>query len=151
MPLITLAALVGLVLGVLCCLALLRRRLIRRAHDVAEQWRDAAVREETAESLLRSRAVLRGQLVEHLVPMFDVPTFPDPSDARFLGRPVDFIIFDGYGEVRAGRTDRLREIVFVDVKTGAGRLSAVERSIRDCVEAGRVRTAVVDRPPGGPR
>lgn len=151
MALIALATILGLVLGVCCCLALLRGRLIRRARDLAERWRDAALSEQTAESLSRSRAVLRGQLVEHLAPIFEVPTFPDPSDARFLGRPVDFIVFDGYSEVRAGRADRLREIVFVDVKTGAGRLSPVERSIRDCVEGGRVRAAMTDRPLGGRR
>lgn len=148
MALIALAALVGAMLGVCACLALLRGRLIRRAAEQAERWREAAIAEETAESLSRSRAVLRGQLVEHLAPIFEVPTFPDPGDARFLGRPVDFIVFDGYGEVRAGRAQYLREIVFVDIKTGTGRLNPVERSIREAVEDGRVRTAVIHRPPG---
>lgn len=146
MALIALATLLGLAAGVCCCLALLRGRLIRRAHDLAERWRDAEVREGISEALSRSRAVLRGQLVEHLAPAFEVTTFPDPSDARFLGRPVDFIVFDGYGEVRAGRADRLREIVFVDVKTGAARLNPLERSIRDCVEGRRVRAVVIERP-----
>jgi predicted Holliday junction resolvase-like endonuclease len=149
MAVIILAVLLGVLIGVLTCWLAVRRRLDRRAGDLAEQRRKKAVSEETTESLSRSRAVLRGQLIEHLVPMFEVATFPDPGDARFLGRPVDFIVFDGYGEVRAGRADRLAEIVFVDVKTGNSRLSHIERSIRDCVEGGRVRSVVVDRPAGG--
>lgn len=150
MALIALAALLGLLLGLLSCLALARGRLMRRAGDLAERWREATVNHEISGSLWKSRAVLRGQLVEHLVPMFEASTFPDPSDARFLGRPVDFIVFDGYGEVRAGRARQLREIVFVDVKTGTARLSPIERSVRRCVECGRVRAAVIDRAEGGP-
>lgn len=149
MALITLAALLGLVGGVAICLALARGRLIRRARDLAERWRETAVNHQISESLSKSRAVLRGQLVEHLVPMFEPSTFPDPSDARFLGRPVDFIVFDGYGDVRAGTAKQLREIVFVDVKTGTARLSPIERTVRDCVEAGRVRAAVVERAQAG--
>lgn len=148
MALIALAALIGLVLGVVACLRLLRDALHRRATDLADDWQADQTTRDIAASLQRSQAVLRGQMVEHLVPMFDEATFPDVSDARFLGRPVDFIIFDGYGDVRAGRADRLREVVFVDVKTGTSRLSAVERSIKACVDAGRVRAVVIDRPRG---
>jgi predicted Holliday junction resolvase-like endonuclease len=51
-----------------------------------------------------------------------------------LGSPVDLVVFDGMDE------DALREIVFVEIKTGASAtLSARERRIRDTVRAGRVR------------
>lgn len=136
----------GLVLGVCAALALVRGLLERSAERLARRWWEEDVAEKATESVSRSRAVLRGQLVEHLAPIFEVETFPDPGDARFLGRPVDFIVFDGYGDVRVGRAERLREIVFVDVKTGGARLSAIERAVRDCVEEGRVRVAEMDRP-----
>ena len=40
----------------------------------------------------RSRAVLTGQILEQVAPY--LPNFPcNPEDAKFLGRPVDFIGF----------------------------------------------------------
>jgi predicted Holliday junction resolvase-like endonuclease len=146
MSLTALTFLVGLAIGLLACFALLKGGISRRAEAHLKVWQDEQVSVRTEASLQRSRAVLRGQMVEHLVPMFDEFTFGHIADARFLGKPVDFIVFDGYTEVKAGTIDRLREIVFIDVKTGKSQLSPVERCLRDCVEAGRVRLAVIDRP-----
>ncbi|MGI8750892.1 MAG: Holliday junction resolvase-like protein [Acidimicrobiales bacterium] len=67
----------------------------------------------------------------------------DPADARFLGKPVDYVVFDGYAEVRAGARDHLRQIVFVDVKTGRAGLSKAERRIKACVESGAVHGLVL--------
>jgi predicted Holliday junction resolvase-like endonuclease len=144
--LIVLAFLAGSAAGLLLCFFALRGMVDRRSDTRLKTWQDEAVAERIEISLQRSRAVLRGQMVEHLVPLFDEFTFGHMADARFLGKPVDFIVFDGYSELKAGTIDRLREIVFVDVKTGKSRLSSVERSIRNCVEAGRVRLVVVDHP-----
>ena len=78
-------------------------------------------------------AVVTGKVTEHLVPLMG--QFPyNPKDVRFLGTPVDLIVFDGMDE------DDLSEIVFVEVKTGASAsLSTRERRIRDAVRAGYVR------------
>lgn len=63
-----------------------------------------------------------------------MPDFPyDPGDSRFLGSPVDFVVFAG---LREG--DEVEEIVFVEVKTGKSRLSRREQSVRRAVEEGRV-------------
>lgn len=79
-----------------------------------------------------SRATLFGQVAEQLVPL--LPAFPyDLEDARFLGAPIDYLVFDGYS------ADDEVEIVFVEVKTGNAKLSRGERRIRDAVRAGRVR------------
>ena len=92
--------------------------------EAADEQRDDAVK--------RSRAVSLGKAVEHLVPF--MPDFPhDPGDARFLGAPIDFVVFAGLRQ-----RDRVDEIVFVEVKSGRGRLSARERSVRDAVLDGRV-------------
>ncbi|MGH9321972.1 MAG: Holliday junction resolvase-like protein [Vicinamibacteria bacterium] len=92
--------------------------------------REAAIRKD---ALRRSQSSVAGKATEHLAALF--PEFPfDPRDARFLGSPVDLIVFDG---LSAGE---LREIVFVEVKTGpSAALSTRERRIRDIVSAGRVR------------
>lgn len=96
--------------------------------------RDDAVR--------RSRAVLTGQIGEQLAPYF--PGFPcDPADARFLGKPIDFVAFPG------ASSGVPREVVFIEVKTGDARLSAPERALRDAIEAGRVRWVEYRLPVGG--
>src|SRR5438067_2260214 len=60
----------------------------------------------------RSRAVIIGKVTEHLTPW--LPDFPyNPKDARFLGSPVDMIIFDGCDE------DNLQQIVFLEIKTNS--------------------------------
>jgi predicted Holliday junction resolvase-like endonuclease len=59
--------------------------------------------------------------------------FPgSPDDAHFLGAPIDFIVFEGLSE------GEIEEIVFVEVKSGAGKLTVGERKIRDAIAAGRV-------------
>jgi predicted Holliday junction resolvase-like endonuclease len=146
-----LAFVVGALTGLAACLLallLLRGTLQRRADARFEAERAAQVAEETRMAVRHSESVLRGQVFEHLLPVLDGGSFASPADARFLGRPVDFIVFDGYSEVQAGLLPRLREIVFVDVKTGRAQLSSLERRIRDCVDAGRVRTVVLEHPAG---
>jgi len=118
-----------LVLLVVLVVALLRARFrIARL----ERGHAQAVREARLDAARRSRAVSLGKAVEHLVPF--AADFPfEPGDARFLGSPVDFVVFDG---LRAH--DEVEEIVFVEVKTGQSRLTARERSVRRAVEEGRV-------------
>jgi len=85
-----------------------------------------------SDAVRRSQSVTKGKITEHLIPYF--PDFPyNPKDARFLGSPVDLVVFDGLSE------DTIREIVFVEIKTAKNpTLSRREREIRDCVQAKRV-------------
>lgn len=137
-----LAAVVGVVVGLAAAFWILRAWVGRRADRLLTAWREDESARLTDASLRRSRAVLRGQITEQLTPL--LAGFPwDPADARFLGKPVDYVVFDGYSEVRAGVRAALREIVFVDVKTGRAGLSKAERRVRSCVEAGRVRGIVL--------
>lgn len=92
-----------------------------------------ALRRARKEAVASSRATLLGQVSEQLVPL--VPDFDYAlEDARFLGAPIDYVVFDGYGDEDADVS-----VVFVEVKTGNARLSRGERRIRDAVRAGRVR------------
>lgn len=113
-----------LTIGLILLVALLGYLLLRL------KIREAAIREDT---LRRSQSVIAGKATEHLAPL--LPGFEfDPRDARFLGSPIDFIVFDGLSE------GEIQEIVFIEVKTGPwAALSTRERLVRDAVEAGRVR------------
>lgn len=84
------------------------------------------------EAIERSRAVISGQISEQIAPW--LPDFPvNPSDARFIGKPVDFVAFCGADE------GLVREIVFIEVKTGRSTLTPVERSVREAITQGQVR------------
>ena len=104
-----------------------RYRLVHRYRedDLAAARRDAAK---------RSRCVLAGKAGEQLAPL--APGFHDrfdPSEARFLGAPIDYVVFDGLG------SGELREVVLLEVKTGGSRLNANERQVERAVAEGRVR------------
>lgn len=108
-------------------------RLGRRAGRLdAERGLEERLVAERGDAVKRSRAVLGGLAAEQLAPY--LPGFPfDPTELRFVGKPVDFIAFVGSG---AGR---IEEVAFVEVKSGGASLSPVERSLRDAIAAGKVR------------
>jgi hypothetical protein len=87
-----------------------------------------------ADAVQRSQAVTAGKVHEQLIPY--LPAFPyNPKDVRFLGSPIDLVVFDGLAE------GRVRRIVFVEIKTGASCLTSRERCVRDAVQAGDVEWA----------
>jgi predicted Holliday junction resolvase-like endonuclease len=103
----------------------------REAWVQLHQWKEEHERMIRQDAIQRSQAVTLGKITEHFVPY--LPDFPyNPKDARFLGSPIDFVVFDGLSE------GQVKNIVFVEVKTGASALSTRERRIRDAVQSGRV-------------
>jgi predicted Holliday junction resolvase-like endonuclease len=91
------------------------------------QWKGGYTRMIREDAVHRSQAVTSGKVHEQLVPY--LPGFPyNPKDVRFLGSPVDLVVFDGLAE------GRLRRIVFVEVKTGSAGLTQRERCVREVVE-----------------
>ncbi|MBR9693075.1 hypothetical protein GOV07_04050 [Candidatus Woesearchaeota archaeon] len=84
-----------------------------------------------ADAIKRSRAVLSGQFSEQLAPF--LPDFPwKPTEARFIGKPIDFLVFKGMDE------KDISEVVFVEVKSSKSQLSSVERKLRDAIKAKKV-------------
>lgn len=85
------------------------------------------------DAVKRSRAVIGGQMVEQLSPY--LPNFPcNPADARFIGKPIDFIAFPG-----AVNNEKIKEVLLIEVKSGNSMLSEREKEIKKAVEEGRVR------------
>lgn len=86
------------------------------------------------DAVLRSQAVTSGKVHEQLVPY--LPSFCyNPKDVRFLGSPVDLVVFDGLSE------GHVRQIIFVEVKTGRAGLTPRERLVRDAVQTRKVEWA----------
>ena len=85
------------------------------------------------DAVKRSRAVLSGQMAEQIAPF--LKGFPcNPADVRFVGKPLDFIGFPG-----AADGSGIKEILFIEVKTGNAALSSREKEIKDAVLSGKVR------------
>ena len=79
------------------------------------------------DAIKQSRAVLGGQFSEQIAPY--LPNFPfNPTEARFIGKPIDFVVFNGMDE------KKIEEIVFVEVKSGQSQLSKIEKSLKAAVE-----------------
>ncbi|GHV93855.1 hypothetical protein AGMMS50293_01750 [Spirochaetia bacterium] len=79
-----------------------------------------------------------GLVSEQMAPL--LPGFPfDPGDCRFVGKPVDFIVFKGMNE------KNISEVIFLEVKSGSGRnLNDQEKKLRDAVQAHKVTWAEFD-------
>jgi len=73
-----------------------------------------------------SQSVKYGKLTEQWIPFSK--DFPyEPSRFRFLGNPIDGIVFDE------------DEIIFTEIKTSSSQLNPTQKRIRDLVKQGKVK------------
>jgi len=108
---------------------------VREARRLLAEWKTEQEKQIRQDAIQRSQAVTVGKVTEHLVP--HLPNFNfNPKDARFIGSPIDFIIFDGLND---DEENQIREVVFLEIKTGTSTLTRRERMVRDAIKAGRVR------------
>ena len=104
----------------------------REAASELEHWKLGAEKEIRRDAVNRSQAVTIGKVTEHIAPY--LPEFGyNPKDARFIGSPVDFVVFDGLND------GTVVQVVFIEIKAGSSSLSSRERQVRDAVKSGRVR------------
>jgi len=122
-------------------LAKLRFEIRFRRWQESEQQRwQTEIEKARKEAITQSRAVLGGKFVEQLAPY--LPEFKyDPTEARFIGSPIDLIVFPGLA------TGNPQEIVIIEVKTGkSSHLTPEERKIRQLIEDGMVRWELIQQP-----
>ena len=73
----------------------------------------------------KSSEVRVGQITEQIAPFLE--DFPyDPKRARFIGDPIDFIVFGD------------DKISIVEVKSGHSQLNSTQRKIRDLIKQGKI-------------
>ena len=126
----------------------LSNRITRLGYEKRfRDWQDAEIVKWSAEleearkaAVTQSRAVLGGKFTEQMVPY--LPDFKyDPTEARFIGTPIDFIIFPGLSR---GEPE---EIVIMEIKAGkAGQLNPQQRKIKQLILNGMVRWEEIHRP-----
>jgi len=113
------------------------RQVSEKADTLFRTWKLDEEKKIRQDAIKKSEAVIRGKVTEHLIPYF--PDFEyNPKDARFLGTPVDFIVFDGLSE------GEMNKVVFVEVKSGkTGALSQREKLVRECINRGKVSYEII--------
>lgn len=79
----------------------------------------------------QSRAVVLGHVHEKIAPL--LPNFPyQYKDLMFLGKWVDYLVFDGLS------SGNLKKIVFLEIKSGVSGLNRNEQMIKNCLAEKRV-------------
>ena len=143
---IWMAMLIGACIGVVLTTLILSKTRNGRVKAEYEQYiaeleleHQQALVSAQKRSVNTSRAVLKGKMAEQLAPI--MPEFQYlPSDAKFLGDPVDYVVFDGYSDFRdgEGRAEDI-EVVLIDIKSGGARLTKGQQAIAQAIAQGRVR------------
>ena len=101
------------------------------AYRKHKEWEEA-LPNHRKDAIMKSRAVIGGQFSEQLAPF--LPNFDNlPTECRFIGKPIDFLVFKGMDE------KKISEVVFVEVKSGNAKTSPVEKSLKETIENKRVR------------
>lgn len=147
---IWMAMLIGACIGVVLTTLILSNTRNGRVKAEYEQYiaeleleHQQALSSAQKRSVNTSRAVLKGKMAEQLAPI--MPEFQYlPSDAKFLGDPVDYVVFDGYTDLRdgEGRAEDI-EVVLIDIKSGGARLTKGQQAIAQAIAQGRVRFETV--------
>lgn len=114
----------------------------REAEASFLEWQLRKEADIRADAIMRSQAVIAGKVSENLVPF--MPAFPfNPKDVRFVGSPIDLIVFDGVSD------ESVREVVFLEIKTGNSALSTKQRQVRDAIKQKKVAWLEVHVETGG--
>ncbi|ENV77608.1 Holliday junction resolvase-like protein [Acinetobacter ursingii] len=147
---IWMAMLIGACIGVIITTLILSNTRNGRIRAEYEQYiseleleHQQALAQAQKRSVNTSRAVLKGKMAEQLAPI--MPEFRYlPSDAKFLGDPVDYVVFDGYTDFRdgEGRAEDI-EVILMDIKSGGARLTKGQQAIAQAVQEGRVRFEIL--------
>ncbi|HRU50127.1 MAG TPA: Holliday junction resolvase-like protein [Candidatus Absconditabacterales bacterium] len=114
-PIIIIGIIIGLVIGYL----------------IAKLYFEIKVRGQRKNAVERSKNVLIGQVNEKIAPI--LPGFPyNYKDLVFIGKGIDYLVFDGLSK------GNLREIIFLEIKSGNSGLNRNETMIKKCIENGKI-------------
>lgn len=125
-------------------LANISQDIEQQYQEKQKQWQDAWVKSNEKkirkDAIERSRSVIRGQATEHLAPLImdDV----NIKDFRFLGNPIDYLVFSGASDITDKKGKDLDKIILLEIKSGSSNLNTVQRRIRDAVKESRIEFAV---------
>lgn len=113
---------------------------IEKAQALLNQWKineEERIRKDAANRSVRN---VLGKVTEHLIPFSEAMKQFNPKDIRFIGSPIDLIVFEGAEELKKDQVT----IWFVEVKTGTSALSKRQQIIKEAVQSRRVEWMRVD-------
>jgi len=97
---------------------------------------EAAYAQKAKKSNDAARNAIRGQVLQQFIPTLTGKY--NPYDYRFLGDFADYIVIDGYTDVKDGVASEVKEIVFLEIKTGESKLSKHQKAVQRAIQEGRV-------------
>jgi predicted Holliday junction resolvase-like endonuclease len=86
------------ILGIVAAYLFFRQQISAiegRARNDLECWKLECTNDIRKDSVNRSRSTLKGRISEQMTPFLPEFLFAS-ADARFIGNPIDFVVFDGY-------------------------------------------------------
>ncbi|MFX1486412.1 MAG: Holliday junction resolvase-like protein [Promethearchaeota archaeon] len=140
MDVLTIALVSTIIILALVVVFLVRERgLAKREIEIRAEKRFMEMEAQLRDDVLRrSRASLKGRIVEQMIPFFAEFKY-NPADARFIGSPIDYVIFDGYTDIKDNRKDRPITVVLMDIKTGDSALTVEQKKIKRALESKRIK------------
>ena len=121
---------------------------LRKKHDDEIEKMKQSIHKAVDKSLDAQRSSTKGKINEQLAPI--MPEFTEKyaaSDARFLGSPIDFVIFKNMSQYdnKTKALDLPIDVILIDIKTGKSRrLTEKEKAIKIACEEGRVSFDQID-------
>ena len=119
------------VLVIISILALVLQVIYRMGYKKASIDWERRIEDIKQQALNQQRAVIKGKVSEQLAPF--LPEFPFlPSECRFLGSPIDLVVFQGMDK------GLVENVYLIDVKTNSSQLSPLQLSIQQAVQEKKV-------------
>lgn len=89
------------------------------------------IKKQRKDAVTRSRNVVLGHVNEKIAPL--LPNFPyNYKDLMFLGKWVDYIVFDGLSR------GNLQKVIFLEIKTNSSTLNKNETMVKNCINQKQV-------------
>ena len=119
---------------ILWCIAILWAFLLW--YLFAKTYFLTSIRRHRTDAISKSKSVVRWHTIEKTAPL--LPWFQyKMRDMTFVGKGIDYIIFDGLS------SGNLKEIVFLEIKSGSSTQNNNEKMIEDIIKKGKVRYEVM--------
>ncbi|HLC59520.1 MAG TPA: Holliday junction resolvase-like protein [archaeon] len=96
-----------------------------------KEWLEKEERNIREDAIARSARTLSGKTLERLIPFLEKFKH-DPHDVKWLGDPIDLVVFDGYSKGDP------KKITFLEVKSGDSKLSTNQKKIKELVDKKKV-------------
>ena len=94
-----------------------------------------SIQTERKNATKQSRSVILWEVNEKIAPL--LPWFPyDFKDLVFIGKGIDYLVFDGLSEWK------LHKIIFLELKSWVSQLNGNEKQIKECIAKNRIQYEV---------